>query len=71
MLWMTVPTEDFHLFVFNILAPNGITLTMTFDMARDLYRRCSKLFVAAMKHQQETKLLLVDQNFHIIFQNVF
>ena len=37
---MATPTQDFHLFVFNILAFNGITLSMTFGMGRDLSRRC-------------------------------
>ena len=37
---MAASTEDFYLFVFNILAFNAIALSMIFDMARDLYRRC-------------------------------
>ena len=40
MLWMATPTQDFHLVVLNILAFSGITLSMTFGVALDLYRRC-------------------------------
>ena len=44
MSWMAAPTKDFHLFVFKIFGFNGITLIITFGMARDLYRKC-KFFV--------------------------
>ena len=30
---MAAPTKDFHLIVFNIVAFNGIILSMTFGMA--------------------------------------
>ena len=43
MLWMVAPTKDFHSFVFKILAFNRITLSMTFVMACDLYRRCKNV----------------------------
>ena len=39
MLWVAAPTQVFHLFLFNIFAFNRITLSMTFGIARDLYRR--------------------------------
>ena len=38
MFWMAVPTDDFYLNVFNILAFNGVTLSMSFAM--DLNRGC-------------------------------
>ena len=40
MLWMAAPKEDFHLFVFNFLSVNRITLSTTFGVGRNLYRRC-------------------------------
>ena len=55
--------HDFHLFVFSILAFNGITLSISFGMACDLYRRCSTLFMAAMGYLKETMSLVVDQNY--------
>ena len=39
MLWMAAPTKEFHVFVFIILAFNGITLSMTFGMVCDLNRQ--------------------------------
>ena len=41
MLRKAGPTQDFYLFVFNIPAFNGIMLSMTFGMARDLSGRCN------------------------------
>ena len=38
----------FYLSVFNILAFNVMTLSMTFGMTRDLNRRCNTLFMAGM-----------------------
>ena len=54
MLWMAPPTKDFHLIVFNIVAFNGIILSMTSGMAHDLCRKyvsISKLFIAVMGQQ--------------------
>ena len=43
MSWITVSTSDFYLFVFNILTFSGITLSITFEIARNLYRRCKSV----------------------------
>ena len=37
---MAAPKQDFHLFVVNILTLKGTTSSITFGVARDLYRWC-------------------------------
>ena len=48
---MAAHAEDFCLFVFNTLVFTEITLSMTFGMARDLYRCVSTLFMAVIVYQ--------------------